>query len=43
VTLTPGKVGEYTVLADGEVVWAKSRQGRFPEPKEILEQLVTAY
>lgn len=40
VTLHPSEVsGRYLVTLDGEVIWDRKREGRFPEPKE-LKQLV---
>lgn len=40
VTLIPSEVsGRYLVTLDGEVLWDRKREGRFPEPKE-LKQLV---
>jgi selenoprotein W-related protein len=39
VALVPGKGGVFEVRVDGETVWSKKQQGRFPESKE-LKQLV---
>ena len=40
VKLIPSEVsGRYLVTLDGEVLWDRKREGRFPEPKE-LKQLV---
>ncbi len=39
VKLTPGGRGEFSVLADGKVLWDKSQTHRFPEHAEILSQL----
>ena len=39
VALVPGTGGIFEVRVDGELVWSKKAQGRFPESKE-LKQLV---
>jgi selenoprotein W-related protein len=39
VALVPGAGGVFEVRVDGELVWSKKAQGRFPESKE-LKQLV---
>ena len=39
VALVPGTGGIFEVRVDGELVWSKKEQGRFPEAKE-LKQLV---
>jgi selenoprotein W-related protein len=39
VTLSPGPSGEFTVALDGEPIFDRAREGRFPEPKE-LKQLI---
>jgi selenoprotein W-related protein len=39
VALVPGSGGVFEVRVDGELVWSKKEQGRFPESKE-LKQLV---
>ncbi len=39
VALLPGKGGVFDVRADGETVWSRAAQGRFPDIKE-LKQLV---
>lgn len=38
-TLTPGKVGQFDVVVDGEVIFSKHSEHRFPEPGEILGKL----
>jgi selT/selW/selH-like putative selenoprotein len=38
-TIEPGSTGEFTVLSDGDVLFSKHEQQRFPEEKEILEKL----
>ncbi|MEN8109086.1 MAG: SelT/SelW/SelH family protein [Pseudomonadota bacterium] len=39
VALIPGTGGVFEVRVDGELVWSRKAQGRFPESKE-LKQLV---
>ena len=39
VALIPGTGGVFEVRVDGELVWSRKVQGRFPESKE-LKQLV---
>jgi hypothetical protein len=39
--MTPGGKGQYDVLADGDLVFSKHREGRFPEDGEILRVLST--
>ena len=39
VALVPGTGGVFQVRVDGEMVWSRKEQGRFPESKE-LKQLV---
>jgi len=39
VALIPGTGGVFEIRAEGEVVWSRKEQGRFPEIKE-LKQLV---
>ena len=34
--IVSGKTGEFSVHADGRVVWNKFETGRFPEHDEIL-------
>ena len=34
-----GQQSQYDVLADGELVFSKQREGRFPEDDEILALL----
>jgi selT/selW/selH-like putative selenoprotein len=35
-----GAKGQFDVLADGEVIFSKQREGRFPEHSEIRDRLV---
>jgi predicted Rdx family selenoprotein len=37
--IVPGEKSQYDVLADGELVFSKQREGRWPEPQEILRAL----
>jgi selT/selW/selH-like putative selenoprotein len=39
VKLQVGKVGQFDVVADGRLIFSKSKEGRFPEPEEILAAL----
>jgi selT/selW/selH-like putative selenoprotein len=34
-----GQQSQFDVLVDGELVFSKQREGRFPEEDEILSQL----
>jgi selT/selW/selH-like putative selenoprotein len=34
-----GGKGQFDVLANGQVVFSKQQQGRFPEPNEVRELL----
>ena len=36
---TPGETGQFDVVRDGELVFSKWNEGRFPEPDEILAAL----
>jgi len=35
-TIVEGLKSQFDVLANGELVFSKQQQGRFPEPDEIL-------
>ena len=39
VTLVPGTGGVFEVRANGEVLWSRKAEGRFPELKEIKQRL----
>jgi predicted Rdx family selenoprotein len=39
VTIAPGKVGQFDVVADGKLLFSKQKEGRFPEDSEVLSQL----
>ena len=36
---TPGKKSQFDVLADGQMIFSKQAEGRFPEHDEIVAQL----
>ena len=38
-TMTPGQTSQFDVLADGQLIFSKQAEGRFPEHEEILGQL----
>ena len=38
-SVVEGEQSQYDVLADGELVFSKQREGRFPEEDEILSLL----
>jgi predicted Rdx family selenoprotein len=35
VAITPGKSGQFDVLAEGELIFSKSQAGRFPLDGEV--------
>ena len=37
--IVEGEKSQFDVLADGDLVFSKQREGRFPEPHEILAAL----
>ncbi len=39
VTLVPGTGGVFEVRANGEVLWSRKAEARFPELKEIKQRL----
>ncbi len=39
VTLTPGRNGVFTVRVDGETVWSRAVEGRFPGLRELKKRL----
>ena len=39
VRLTPGRVGQFDVVAAGSVLFSKEKSGRVPEHLEVLEAL----
>ena len=38
-TLIKGDNGVFNVVVDGEQIFSKHEQGRFPTPKEIVDRL----
>ena len=36
---TPGEKGQFDVIADSRLLFSKQREGRFPDPGEILAAL----
>ena len=38
-TATPGRKSQFDVLVDGQLVFSKQREGRFPEHDEIIRAL----
>jgi len=39
VALVPGKGGVFEVRLDGETLWSRKAEGRFPETKEVKQRL----
>lgn len=39
VEVREGSPSQFDVLRDGELVWSKAREGRFPEGDEVLARL----
>jgi len=39
LTLEPAGGGCFEVTVDGEEIWSKLRRGKFPEPRDMLEQV----
>lgn len=39
VALIPGKGGVFEVRVDGETIWSRKAEGRFPEAKEVKQRL----
>jgi selenoprotein W-related protein len=39
VALVPGKGGVFEVRLDGETLWSRKGEGRFPETKEVKQRL----
>jgi selenoprotein W-related protein len=39
VALRPGGTGVYEVRLDGEVIWSRAVEGRFPELKELKQRI----
>jgi predicted Rdx family selenoprotein len=38
-SIEEGSKGQYDVLADGELVFSKQEEGRFPDAREVLTLL----
>jgi selT/selW/selH-like putative selenoprotein len=38
-TAIPGSKGQFDVLSDGDLLFSKRAEGRFPDEDEILERL----
>jgi predicted Rdx family selenoprotein len=41
-SIIEGRNSQFDVLADGELVFSKQREGRFPEEDEVLELLASS-
>ncbi len=39
VTIVPGTGGVFEVRVDGETVWSREAEGRFPELKELKQRI----
>lgn len=39
VALRPGTGGVFEIRVDGELVWSRKQEGRFPEAKEIKQRV----
>lgn len=39
LALIPGSGGVFEVRVDGELLWSRAEQGRFPELKELKQRL----
>jgi len=39
VALVPGEAGVFDAWLDGELLFARASQGRFPEPKELKQSI----
>lgn len=39
VSLVPAEAGRFEVTVDGEVVWSRADEGRFPEAKELKQRV----
>ncbi len=39
LTLVPGTGGIFLVRVDGETVWSRKEEGRFPESKELKQRI----
>ena len=41
-SIVEGAKSQYDVISDGELVFSKQREGRFPEENEVLELLASS-
>ena len=41
-SIVEGEKSQFDVLADGELVFSKQREGRFPEEDEVLKLLASS-
>jgi predicted Rdx family selenoprotein len=41
VSITPGKSGQFDVIAQGELIFSKSQAGRFPLDGEVEKRFAT--
>ena len=39
LTLTPGAGGAFEVVVDGDLIYSKKAEGRYPEMKELQEAI----
>ncbi len=39
MTLVPGTGGIFDVSVDGEIVWSRKDEGRFPDLKELKQRI----
>lgn len=39
VALRPGEQGVYEIRLDGEMIWSRAAEGRFPELKELKQRV----
>jgi selenoprotein W-related protein len=39
VALVPGTGGVFEIRVDGETVWSRKEEGRFPESKELKQRI----
>ena len=37
--MQPGEKSQFDVVADGDLVWSKQRDGRFPELHDLLDTI----
>lgn len=39
VALIPGKGGIFEIRAEGQLIWSRAQEGRFPEAKEVKQRV----